>query len=47
MNAVEVFLIEAMGPTVIDTACTRKVCGERWLDNYLKTLDEKSEKEPQ
>ena len=50
MNAVEVFLVEAMGTAVIDTARTCTVCGERWLDNYLKTLDElslkKSEKEP-
>ena len=42
MNAVEVFLVEAMGTAVIDTARTRTVCGERWLDNYLKTLDELS-----
>ena len=42
MNAVEVFLVEAMGTAVTDTACTRTVCGERWLDNYLKTLDELS-----
>ena len=31
-----------MGTAVIDTARTRTVCGERWLDNYLKTLDELS-----
>ena len=42
MIAVEVFLVEAMGTAVIDTACTHIVCGERWLDNYLKTLDELS-----
>ena len=42
MNAVEVFLVEAMGTAVIDTARTCTVCGERWLDNYLKTLDELS-----
>ena len=50
MNAAEVFLVEAMGTAVIDTACTHRVCAERWSDNYLKTLDElsskKSEKEP-
>ena len=42
MNAVEVFLVEAMGTAVIYTACTCIVCGERWLDNCLKTLDELS-----
>ena len=42
MDTVEVFLVEAMGTAVIDTACTCTVCGERWLDNYLKTLDELS-----
>ena len=42
MNAVEVFLVEAMGTAVIDTARTCTVCGERWLDNYLKTSDELS-----
>ena len=36
----EIFMVEALGSAVIDTACTRTVCGEKWLDSYVQGLDE-------
>lgn len=35
----EVFMTEAFGSAVIDTACTKTVCGERWLNNYVNRLN--------
>jgi len=40
----EIFMVEALGTAVIDTACTRTVCGEKWLDNYVGGLDERQVK---
>lgn len=39
-----VFLIEAMGTAVIDTACTRTVCGRNWFEEYTKGLPENERK---
>ena len=36
----EIFMVEALGSAVIDTACTRTVCGEKWLNNYVEGLNE-------
>ncbi len=36
----EIFMAEALGSAVIDTACTRTVCGEKWLNNYIATIKE-------
>lgn len=33
-------MVEALGSAVIDTACTRTVCGEKWLDNYVDGLNQ-------
>ena len=30
----EIFVVESMNSAVIDTACTQKVCGEKWLHQY-------------
>ncbi|KAL5020643.1 hypothetical protein ScPMuIL_002273, partial [Solemya velum] len=32
----EIFVMESFGTAVIDTACTRTVCGERWFDNFVE-----------
>ena len=40
-TANEIFLTEALGCAVIDTACTRTVCGKRWFDNYVENLSER------
>ena len=39
----EIFTTEAMKLAILDTACTRTVCGKPWLDNFLQdiTLDQK------
>ena len=36
----ETFLCESDSTAILDTACTRTVCGEPWLDLYLDTLTE-------
>lgn len=40
----EILMVEALGSAVIDTACTRTVCGEKWLDSYVHTLKESDKK---
>ena len=35
-----IFIAESQNSAVIDTACTRTVCGEKWLNNYLKYCDD-------
>ncbi len=39
-NENEIFMTEAMGCAVIDTACTSTVCGTKWLEKYLQSLNE-------
>ena len=36
----EVLVVEALGTAVLDTACTKTVCGEEWLNNYKTLLSE-------
>ena len=38
MTAHEVFVIESKGAAVIDTACTKTVCGEQWFKEYKTSL---------
>lgn len=38
LSDTEIFMVESLRPAVIDTACTRTVCGEKWLDNYASQL---------
>lgn len=40
MTDSEIFLTESLGSAIIDTACTRTVCGEKWLDSYMKDLSQ-------
>lgn len=39
MSDLEIFLAKSLGSTFIDTACTRSVYGEKWLENYVKDLN--------
>lgn len=38
MSNTEIFMVESLGSAVRDTACTRTVCGEKWLDRYVSQL---------
>ena len=40
-NSNVVFMTEAYGTAVIDTACTRTVCGRQWLEDYARVLEDK------
>jgi hypothetical protein len=35
-----VFMTETFGSAVIDTACTRTVCGKQWLENFMAYMRE-------
>ena len=37
-DAHEIFVIESLGSAIIDTACTRTVCGEKWLNHFISQL---------
>ena len=37
-TAAEIFMTECCGSAIIDTACTRTVCGQGWLDGYISKL---------
>lgn len=37
----QIFMVEALGSAVIDTACTRTVCGEKWLADYVSGLPQR------
>ena len=41
----EVFVTEAYNTAVIDTACTKTVCGSKWLYQFVASLGDKSQKE--
>ena len=38
---IEKFVGETLNYVVLDCGCTKNVCGNAWLDSYLKTLAEK------
>ncbi|CAL9707805.1 unnamed protein product [Knipowitschia caucasica] len=40
----EIFMTECFGSAIIDTACTRTVCGQEWLDNYICVSGKKNVK---
>ena len=35
----QIFMTEAQGSAVIDTACTKTVCGEKWFEHFLTKVD--------
>ena len=35
----EVFVVESQDCAVTDTACTKTVCGDKWLNHYLESLN--------
>ena len=39
----EIFVVESLGAAIIDTACTKTVCGEKWLNNYVEKMDKSLE----
>ena len=39
-----VFVTETYNTAVIDTACTKTVCGSKWLQQFVESLDEMSQK---
>ncbi len=38
MSDAEIFMTESLGSAIIGTACTRTVCGEKWLEKYIDDL---------
>ena len=40
MSDCEIFMTESLGSAIIDTACTRTVCGEKWLECYVNGLSQ-------
>ena len=39
-SAYEIFTVEAFGAAILDTACSKTVCGQRWFDNYMSNLSQ-------
>ena len=39
-----VFMTESFGSAILDTACTRTVCGRKWLYDYVESLNEEEKK---
>ena len=35
----EIVVVESLVLAVIDTACSRTVCGEKWLSHYVKCTE--------
>ena len=40
----EILLMESFGCAIIDTACTKTVCGKRWYEQYVDQLEQKKKK---
>ena len=40
----EILVTESFGSAVIDTACTKTVCGEKWMNMYLKMLNDEGQR---
>ena len=38
-------LVESLGKGILDSACTKTVSGEEWLNEYIENLNEKDRKE--
>ena len=43
----EIFVAEVSKAAVVDTACTETVTGEKWLQDYMSSLDETLKKQVQ
>ena len=41
----EILLTESFGCAIIDTACTKTVCGKRWYEEYVDQLEQKKKKQ--
>ena len=41
----EILLTESFGCAIIDTACTKTVCGKRWYEEYADQLEQKKKKQ--
>ena len=41
----EILLTESFGSAIIDTACTKIVCGKRWYEEYVDQLEQKIKKQ--
>lgn len=39
-SANEIFVLESAGSAIIDTACTRTVCGEKWFEHFVKVAND-------
>ena len=44
VNKQEVFVAEAGTSAVVDTACTKTVTGDEWLEDYIACLQEEEER---
>ena len=40
-SANEIFVLESSGTAIIDTACTRTVCGEKWFNGFCEKMGHK------
>ena len=38
-------LVESLGKGILDSACTKTVSGEEWMNEYIKNLNEGDKKE--
>ena len=38
-------LLESLGKGILDSACTKTVSGEKWMDEYIRNLNEEDKKE--
>lgn len=41
-SANEIFVLESSGSAIIDTACTRTVCGEKWFKQFMEQTSKKN-----
>ena len=37
-------LLESLGKGILDSACTKTVSGEKWMDEYIRNLNEEDKK---
>ena len=38
-------LVESLGKGILDSTCTKTVSGEKWMDEYIRNLNEEDKKE--
>ena len=39
-SAYEIFTVESFGAAILDTACSKTVCGQKWFENYMSNLSQ-------